>query len=59
MLGQINRLLQDKYKIGHTTIQFECTCSAPDDLYCCLNGTAEPDHDHTQEHTADALDVHE
>jgi cobalt-zinc-cadmium efflux system protein len=58
LLGQINRLLQDRYKIGHTTIQLECTCSAPDDLYCRLNGTAEPDHDHAHEHTAGGPDVH-
>ena len=60
LLGQINRLLQDRYKITHTTIQFECLCSAPDDLYCRLNGTAQPDHEHhDHEHTTDWPCVHQ
>ena len=60
LLGQINCLLQDRYKISHTTIQFECTCSAPDDLYCRLNGTAEhgrDHHDHRHERTTGGMDV--
>lgn len=37
LLGQIDRLLAERYKVGHSTIQFEYACCDrhdPDDLYC-------------------------
>lgn len=37
ILGTLNRLLQQKYNIDHTTIQFECAGCASDHLYCRLD----------------------
>lgn len=66
VLTQINHILQDRYKIAHTTIQFECASCEPNDLYCELGpgepGEHEEDHAHAQhthahEATVDGLDV--
>jgi cobalt-zinc-cadmium efflux system protein len=57
---QLRTLLHERYHIAHTTIQFECSDSGPDDLYCALPQGQEDTHDHTQhhhEHMADGLDV--
>jgi cobalt-zinc-cadmium efflux system protein len=44
LLERLNRLLADRYRIMHSTIQFECGGCDPNDLYCTLPG-AEP-HEH-------------
>jgi cobalt-zinc-cadmium efflux system protein len=62
MLQSLNTMLADKYRIGHTTIQFECndhegSCCEMRGLYCSMeaavdkcNGQTSP-HSHT--HTAE------
>lgn len=41
--AEVNQLLQQRYHIDHTTLQFECTgCNAPD-LYCDLALSHEPE----------------
>lgn len=60
LLAQLKSVLQERYHIAHTTIQFECSDSGPDDLYCALTPGDEEGHDHTQHHherMADGLDV--
>jgi cobalt-zinc-cadmium efflux system protein len=63
LLAQVNGLLSSRYKIGHSTIQFEYVCCerhAPDDLYCDMAGE-EPCHangDHQHERAADGMHVH-
>lgn len=60
LLGQLRALLQERYHIGHTTIQFECAGCGPDDLYCALTPREEGAHDHAQHHherMADGLDM--
>jgi cobalt-zinc-cadmium efflux system protein len=49
LLGELNQLLQERYRIGHTTIQFECAGCTPNNLYCTL-GEAEPAGRHRHEH---------
>jgi cobalt-zinc-cadmium efflux system protein len=53
LLGAINRLLQDRYRIAHTTIQFECaecpTCDA-NALYCNMNTADEASHESNHLH---------
>lgn len=60
MLSQLRTLLQERYHIAHTTIQFECAGCGPDDLYCALPHSLEGTHDHAQHHhetMTDGLDV--
>ncbi len=60
LLGQLRALLQERYHIAHTTIQFECAGCGPDDLYCALTQGEEGGHDHAQHHheyMTDGLDV--
>jgi len=54
ILLQLETLLRDKYRIGHTTFQFECDehqgkCSEMDGLYCQMAET------HHHEHAESAL----
>lgn len=58
LLAQLRKLLQERYQIAHTTIQFECADPGPDDLYCELIPPEEADqgHQHHQEQAADGLD---
>lgn len=57
VLANLSTALRDRYKIAHTTIQFECAnCTPSPDLYCGMNG-ASSDHDHEHVHTTDGLDV--
>jgi cobalt-zinc-cadmium efflux system protein len=65
LLVDLNRLLQDKYKIGHSTLQLECAGCDPNHLYCTLNpdGGMEHAHAHRNHHhdhaeTGDGLHVH-
>jgi cobalt-zinc-cadmium efflux system protein len=46
VLVRLNRLLQEKYGIGHTTIQIECVGCDPNDLYCALNPEGDASHEH-------------
>ena len=60
LLRQLRKLLQERYQIAHTTIQFECAGCGPDDLYCALEPGEEDGHDHAQHHherIVDGLDV--
>ena len=61
LLGQLNQLLQTRYRIAHTTIQFECAGCADNDLYCAMGdatvGDHEHNHDHGHDHVVDGLDV--
>ncbi|MBN1303844.1 MAG: cation transporter [Anaerolineales bacterium] len=42
---EVNRLLAQRYKIFHATLQLECqACGMPPELYCDLNGS---DHRHS------------
>lgn len=45
--NDVSKMLEDKYHIGHCTIQLECESCNGADLYCSL----EPQHEH--EHKAD------
>ncbi|HVA92263.1 MAG TPA: cation diffusion facilitator family transporter [Chloroflexota bacterium] len=56
LVAQVNQLLASRYKIGHSTLQFEYACCdrhAPDDLYCGGMGGEEAEHDHA--HTVDGV----
>ena len=46
--GQLRKVLQERYHIAHTTLQFECANCVSDELYCEL----EPDEvaEHEQQH---------
>jgi len=62
LLVRLNKLLQTKYKIGHSTIQIECAGCNPNHLYCTMDPEGGDTHDHAQgdhDHdcTADGLDV--
>ena len=69
LLGTLNGILANRYKITHTTIQFEyagCNPHNGDELYCQgHNGAAHGAHDnenqdhsaHGHEHTSDGLDA--
>lgn len=48
LIGQLNHMLEEKYQIGHTTIQLECAGCDPNHLYCEMlqgRGTS-PVHEH-------------
>jgi cobalt-zinc-cadmium efflux system protein len=48
ILGELNHLLQDRFHIGHSTIQPECAGCDPNSLYCVLTPTG---HAHSHGHT--------
>lgn len=55
ILSSLEALLQEKYRIGHTAIQFECLqheghCCPEDGLYCQLKKVRDHDHDHAHNH---------
>lgn len=61
ILASLEHMLQEKYRIGHTTIQFESHsheghCCADDGLYCSMKMAEnhEHHHDHDHDHTHDA-----
>lgn len=58
ILTSLESMLQEKYRIGHTTIQFESHaheghCRVEDGLYCRMKTVTnhEHDHEHHQDHT--------
>lgn len=61
LLLTINEILNARYGIGHTTIQFECANCSPNhrDLYCSISSDApNTDHEHHRHETSgDGLDV--
>jgi len=59
LLDGINRMLAERYRITHTTIQFECANCTPErsELYCSLGGAETLRHDHEHEATGDGLDA--
>jgi cobalt-zinc-cadmium efflux system protein len=58
--ARLNGLLQERYQIGHTTLQFECAACDPNPLYCALNGSADggPGHEHGDHVHAHGLHGH-
>ena len=44
--NNVTQMLEDKYHIGHCTIQLECESCEGNNLYCSL----EPQHEHGHEH---------
>jgi cobalt-zinc-cadmium efflux system protein len=55
ILSSLEEMLQAKYRIGHTAIQFESDahegqCCADDGLYCRLKMREKSQHDHEHEH---------
>jgi cobalt-zinc-cadmium efflux system protein len=60
ILASLEHMLQEKYRIGHTTIQFESSaheghCCADDGLYCQLK-VADHHHDHDHHHNHDPVE---
>jgi cobalt-zinc-cadmium efflux system protein len=53
VLANLNRILEDEFNIGHSTIQAECIECDPNALYCQLTpiGTSEHMHSHEHAHT--------
>ncbi len=47
LLTGVNRLLQTKYKISHSTIQVECAGCNPNHLYCSMGPEGGSEHRHT------------
>lgn len=52
ILLQLEEMLRIKYRIDHSTLQFECyehhgTCSKIDGLYCQMEADSDYDHEHT------------
>lgn len=50
LLVQINRTLRDRYRIAHTTIQFECAGCEPGNLFCTLEPHSHDGHSHSHVH---------
>ena len=62
LLDHLNQVLQDRYHIAHTTIQFECAGCSPNDLYCAWPPGAQPashahNHHHGHERMGDGLEL--
>jgi cobalt-zinc-cadmium efflux system protein len=63
LLSDLNHLLQDRYHITHTTIQFECVGCDPNDLYCAWPPSGAKQHTHLHPHphphdqTTDGRDI--
>jgi len=57
LLVGLNRLLQTTYKIGHSTIQIECTGCTPNHLYCIMDPDGGSAHQHA--HGDDAAHDHD
>jgi len=55
ILSSLESMLQGKYRIGHTAIQFESyshqgNCCSEDGLYCRMKAVESHQHDHEHEH---------
>lgn len=61
LLTRLHTLLQEKYRIGHSTLQLECAGCEPNHLYCNQGSTDEREHRHVHGHQAapDGLEVTE
>jgi cobalt-zinc-cadmium efflux system protein len=59
LLTRLNTLLQQKYQIGHSTLQLECAGCESDHLYCTggPKGESEHHHPHSHEEMPNGLDV--
>jgi cobalt-zinc-cadmium efflux system protein len=59
LLTRLNTLLQEKYHIGHSTLQLECAGCEPNHLYCTGGSQGESEHHHVHGHerTPDGFDV--
>lgn len=61
LIGKLNHMLDEKYRIRHTTIQLECAGCDPNHLYCQMsNGHGTHDHEthpHCHEDTGEGLDA--
>jgi len=59
LLGQLNRVLASRYRILHTTIQFECANCDPrqSDLYCSISDDRAGERRHAHEPSKDGVDV--
>lgn len=59
LLQRLNTLLEQKYKIDHSTIQLECADCASNHLYCNRGtiGSRETERVHAHEKTRDGVDV--
>jgi cobalt-zinc-cadmium efflux system protein len=59
LLDRINSLLEERYHIAHTTIQFECVGCSPNDLYCAWSAGGESGHGHAHSHekASDAIEL--
>lgn len=56
LLVQLDCMLKERYRIGHTTIQLECAGCGTAHLYCDMGQAAQP-HDHGHGDTADGVDA--
>jgi cobalt-zinc-cadmium efflux system protein len=61
LFDTLNQVLQERYHIAHTTIQFECAGCSPNDLYCAWPPGAQPgirarDGHHHHDQPGDGLD---
>lgn len=60
LIGKLNYMLHERYRIGHTTIQLECAGCDPNHLYCEMSkGEPSSGHVHGHEKLSDGLDVAE
>jgi len=62
ILQSLTTMLNEKYHIGHATIQFECNdhqkaCCEIDGLYCRMESAKEKQNDHNHEHSVIPLDT--
>ena len=60
ILSTLERMLREKYRIGHTAIQFENdahegSCCAEDGLYCRMKTFGEQNHEHEHSHVHDSV----
>ncbi len=55
----LNQVVKDRYRIAHTTIQFECAECDPHDLYCAWPSGEETGsrHAYSHDHAGDGLDA--
>jgi hypothetical protein len=60
LVAGLTRMLDERYQIGHTTIQLECAGCASNELYCAMRDAEdghEHDHPHGHHETDEGIDV--
>ncbi len=62
ILQSLNAMLSEKYRITHTTIQFECDayqgkCCEMDGLYCRMQAAKDLCNGHSHDHESDVLEL--